>query len=72
MKKLTVIFLLFSIITKASSFNSSYELIYIYGTFIAIVLLIVGIDKLVKYIHKKIKERNEIFNEQSELNHFDE
>jgi hypothetical protein len=72
MKKLFVIFLLFSGIVKASGLTSSYELVYIYGTFIFVVLFIVGIDKGVKYIYKKLKERNEILNEQSSINNFEE
>ncbi len=72
MKKLLFIFLLFTGIVKASGLTSSFELIYIYGTFIGIVLLIVGIDKGVRYIYKKLKERDEIFDEHSELNRFDE
>ena len=72
MKKLLILFLLFSTLSKASSFGSSFELVYIYGTFITLVLLIVGIDRLVKYIHKKIKERNEIFDKQQTANSFEE
>ncbi len=72
MKKLLIIFLLFSTAVKASSFGSSFELVYIYGTFIGFVLLIVGVDRGVKFIRKKLKEREEIFNEQTELNHFEE
>ena len=72
MKKLLILFLLFSTLAKASNFGSSFELIYIYGTFITLVLLIIGIDRLVKYIHKKIKERNEIFDENQPANSFED
>jgi H+/gluconate symporter-like permease len=72
MKKLIISFLFVSAIAQASSFNSSFELVYIYGTFIGVILLIVGIDRAIKYIYKKLKERNEVFNEPSEFNHFDE
>ena len=69
MKKLLLIFLLIAWNVKASGLNSSYELVYIYGTFIAVVLLIVGIDFLVKLIYKKLKERRNLFEENaSELN----
>ena len=73
MKKLLLIFLLIAWNVKASGLNSSYELVYIYGTFIAIVLIIVGIDFIVKLIYKKLKERKELFNNSSiELNHTEE
>jgi len=72
MKKLLIFFLLFSAIVKASSFGSSFELIYIYSTFIALVLLIVGIEKLIKYIHKRITMRDKIFDEHLPANNFEE
>ena len=66
MKRLVVLFLLFSGIEKASAFNSglNIELVYIYGVFIAVVLLIVGMDQMIKYVSKKLKERQKL-NEQT-------
>ncbi len=69
MKKLFVIFLLLSSVAEASSLNSSLELVYVYGIFITVVLLIVGIDKGVKYIYQRLKERRE--NLENSLNTFD-
>ncbi len=68
MRTLTFIFLLFSEVLMANSLNSSYELIYIYGSFIIVVLLIVGIDKSIKFIYKKFKERSRIPEEQHTSN----
>ncbi|MEI6508826.1 MAG: hypothetical protein WCO54_10100 [Bacteroidota bacterium] len=69
MKKLFVIFLLLSSVAEASSLNSSLELVYVYGIFITVVLLIVGIDKGVKYIYQRLKERSESL--ENSLNTFD-
>jgi len=72
MKTLTFIFLLISEVLMANSLNSSYELIYIYGTFICIVLLIIGIDRVIKYVRKKLKKGAEIFDEHSSSNQLEE
>ena len=72
MKKLTLLFLLFSGIVKASNFNSSFELAYIYVTFIVVVLIIVSTDQVLKYVFKKLKEREEKLHEQTTLDHFEE
>jgi predicted RND superfamily exporter protein len=68
MKKLLIIFLLFANISYAFNSGLNVELSYIYFTFIVVVILIIGIDKGIKFVHKKQIERDEIFNEQS---HFD-
>jgi len=70
MKTLTFIFLLISEVLMANSLNSSYELIYIYGTFICIVLLIIGIDRVIKYVRKKLKKSAEIFTDHEPSNSF--
>ena len=44
------------------------ELSYLYVTFIAVVLLIIGIDKGIKLVRKKLKEKEEIFNEHKPAN----
>lgn len=71
MKKLLIIFLLIANVSFAFNSGLNVELSYLYITFIIIVLLIVGIDKAVKYVRKKTKERDEIFDERSYSEHIE-
>ncbi|MEI6596346.1 MAG: hypothetical protein WCO28_12345 [Bacteroidota bacterium] len=64
MKKLLMMFLLLANIANAFNSGLNTELSYLYISFIAIVLLVIGIDKGIKIIRKKAKEKDEIFNEQ--------
>ena len=68
MKKLLLLVLPFSGIEKANAFNSglNIELVYIYGLFILGVLFLVGIDKLIQYVWRKLKERQNR-NEQEDI-----
>ncbi|MEI6508825.1 MAG: hypothetical protein WCO54_10095 [Bacteroidota bacterium] len=53
MKKLLIIFILFSNVANAFNSGLNVELSYLYLFVIGIILLIIGIDKGVKYIRKK-------------------
>ena len=53
MKKLLFIFILFSNVANAFNSGLNVELSYLYLFVIGIILLIIGIDKGVKYIRKK-------------------
>jgi predicted RND superfamily exporter protein len=68
MKKILVVFLLSAKFVNAFNSGLNTELSYLYVTFIAVVLLIIGIDKGIKLVRKKLKEKEEIFNEHKPAN----
>jgi hypothetical protein len=72
MKKLILSFLLLATMAKASNLNNSGELIYIYATFVVLVLVIVGTDQFLKYIFKKLKERQQNWDDHSAVEHSQE
>ena len=68
MKKILVVFLLSAKFVNAFNSGLNTELSYLYVTFIAVVLLIIGIDKGIKLVRKKLKEKEDIFNEHTPAN----
>lgn len=67
MKKFLLVFTFPRIVfggTGNSGLNS--ELLYIYGAVIVFILIVLGIDKLIKFVRIKLNERSEKLQEQNQ------
>jgi hypothetical protein len=74
MKTLFILFTLLASIANAGGLGVglNHELVYIYATFVMLVLVIVGTDQFLKYVFKKMKQHHEKIDEQSSLEHHPE